>query len=501
MNFNLLDEGFIPVLWSDGRVGRVGIRTALAEAGRIRQIAASNPMDNVALLRFLLAVLYWCKGPPPAPDEKDKIIATGQFPPSWFTKLDQQEKKNCLNLLGDGKRFYQYRNSPGAQGKTLTANYLVHDVPTGTNAWHFRHSTDGNDGLCLGCCAMGLVRLPLFSTSGGSGKPPGINAKPPIYVSPFGKTLLETLQLNWVPAGDPGTPAWEAPDMRLPTSGTVPLLAGLSWLPRRVWIDDPSLPAGTCIACGRQEGALVRTCVFAGVASAKLSDDAPARDWRDPHVVYAKDKDGVLLSAHASNALGSPDAASNQWAKFLRDLLAEGAAPLAVRHAAALANSASSAISVSVVGFSSVQNDKYLEAWERRLVIPSNMLLIQASVPAAAHMEQWTQEAKKCLAKARPHKAKSSARMPAELAPAFSAIRPHVESRVSANVTDLLTQPELAWPQAVDEYRRMMPVIAQSLAPGFTTRALQRRNQIASALPDMTAKPAPKPKPKKGGDI
>jgi len=68
-------------------------------------------------------------------------------------------------------------------------------------------------------------------------------------------------------------------------------------------------------------------------------------------------------------------------------------------------------------------------------------------------------------------------------------------------VTDLLTQPELAWPQAVDEYRRMMPVIAQSLAPGFTTRALQRRNQIASALPEMTAKPAPKPKPKKGGDI
>jgi len=56
MNFNLLTENWIPVLRVDGRTDRVGIKSALAEAGRIRQIAASNPMDNVALLRFPPAV-------------------------------------------------------------------------------------------------------------------------------------------------------------------------------------------------------------------------------------------------------------------------------------------------------------------------------------------------------------------------------------------------------------------------------------------------------------
>jgi len=61
MPFNLLTEAWIPVLWIDGQPGRVGIRDALTRAGMIRQIAASNPMDNVALLRFLLAVLHWCK--------------------------------------------------------------------------------------------------------------------------------------------------------------------------------------------------------------------------------------------------------------------------------------------------------------------------------------------------------------------------------------------------------------------------------------------------------
>lgn len=65
MNYNLLEEKWIPVLWKDGHSGRVGIVEAFTQAGRIRQIAASNPMDRMAILRFLLALLYWCKGNPP----------------------------------------------------------------------------------------------------------------------------------------------------------------------------------------------------------------------------------------------------------------------------------------------------------------------------------------------------------------------------------------------------------------------------------------------------
>lgn len=61
-NYNLLVERWIPILRTDGKPDRVGIKDALVEAGRIRQIAAANPMDNVALLRFLLTILYWCKG-------------------------------------------------------------------------------------------------------------------------------------------------------------------------------------------------------------------------------------------------------------------------------------------------------------------------------------------------------------------------------------------------------------------------------------------------------
>lgn len=40
MNYNLLEEHWIPVLMKDGKYCRVGIKRALTQAGRIRQIAA-----------------------------------------------------------------------------------------------------------------------------------------------------------------------------------------------------------------------------------------------------------------------------------------------------------------------------------------------------------------------------------------------------------------------------------------------------------------------------
>jgi hypothetical protein len=78
-SFDLLIEKWIPVLYANGRPDRVGIRQALTEAGSIRQIAASNPMDNVALLRFLLAVLQWCK--PGVTDQEHSTLGLEQVLP------------------------------------------------------------------------------------------------------------------------------------------------------------------------------------------------------------------------------------------------------------------------------------------------------------------------------------------------------------------------------------------------------------------------------------
>ena len=91
MQYNLCDENWIPVLYRNGEFKRVSILTALHEAGRISQIATSNPMDRVALLRFLLAIVYWCQGNPSSPEQVNELIQANRFPDDWFGKLCDQK--------------------------------------------------------------------------------------------------------------------------------------------------------------------------------------------------------------------------------------------------------------------------------------------------------------------------------------------------------------------------------------------------------------------------
>ena len=472
--FNLLDEKWIPVLRTNGRPGRVGIREAFVEAGSIRQIAASNPMDRVALLRFLLAVLYWCKGNPPDGDEMSRILAEGQFPAAWFDKLDGQ--RDCFNLLGAGKRFYQDRDARRERPSTD----LLQEVPTGNNFWHFRHSTDRIDGLCPACCALGLLRLPLFSVSGLPDLKSGINGTPPIYVLPVGPSLLHTLCLNWVPCSSLASPSWEQPDARPQDGQPVPLLPGLTMLSRRVWLHDPGPPRGVCIACGRQQPSLVLACEF------QSAGDQENEHWVDPHVVYVEKKAG-------RKALTTPDLTKS----FFR--MDKPWIPLFIGISSSpTSHPYRNAGRLLIVGFAT-DKAKNIDVWERTCVLPNpGTTATQAAGPAES-LSIWQDEGGKLFVRLKPRGSKARG---GEFAIAVTAIRPHVETRVSAHVAELLAQPDSAWPQAVDEYRRMLPVIAKSLAPGSTTRSVQRRNQIANALPDMTAKPAAKagkPKAAKGG--
>ncbi|MDA8105802.1 MAG: type I-E CRISPR-associated protein Cse1/CasA [Nitrospiraceae bacterium] len=539
MNYNLLEEKWIPILWKDGNADRVGIIEAFTQAGRIRQIAASNPMDRVAILRFLLALLYWCQGNPP-----DKI-PDNPFPADWFRKLDDNRK--CFNLLGNGKRFYQCVSD---KTKKHTVNYLIQEVPTGTNFWHFRHSIDNTNGLCPACCVLGLLRVPLFATSGGQGKPPGINQKPPIYVFPLGLSLAETLLLSWrkVSNLDLGTPAWVKSDLQLSETSEVPLLVGLTWLPRRVWLDNPEELEAKCISCGRRES-LIRQCVFAGIGSTqpitkaalkmfpeniiipeklkknvwfdkteeflilkgnmsekdrdmllKLSSDdsyqksvnllyssQPHRGWSDPQVIC--DTKAVVT---AGNALDASDAAAKQWVNIMTGnscmKCKYPTCPQSIAHQ--MKNT-----SLWIVGFATVENDKYLEVTEDE--IPGVQQYQQEQITKWKE-DKLMDNLRKILRDTRKPR-KDDMRIAIS---GIASIRPHVEYRVSAKVDELIAGGDEEWEKASEEYRPMMTAIAMSISPGFTSAAVQRRNRIAGIKPNMQQKTkAPKRATrKKGGD-
>jgi hypothetical protein len=471
--YNLLEERWIPVLWAEGKISRVGIKEALAEAGRIRQVAASNPMDRVAIFRFLLALLYWCKGNPPAkptPDSRDS------FPSEWLSKLDAN--RDYFNLLSEDKRFYQYRKEGD---KPLTVNYLVHEIPAGTNFWHFRHSTDKINGLCPTCCTLGLLRLPLFSTQGGQGKSPGINAKPPIYVIPMGETLAETLWLSWRPVSILGTPAWEKPDLQLPKTGEVPLLTGLTWLPRRVWLGERQESVARCISCGRQDH-LFLSAIFAGKGSSRTDEITSGRVWRDPHVIYEQSKKGEF-SLHSADAIGAVDAGAGQWARIMGGMLR---------------NLRNEQIRAWVVGFSTDQN-KYFEVSE--LFLPWQGLPDEVEI-CIEMLNQWRQSRSSLYRKLESSDGRASSSLShPEIQSMLASIRPHIEDKVSTQAGELLMGGVNAWEHIVGEYRPMMQVVASALIPGFTTAAVRKRKQIANLLPQMGMAPSgtKKPVPEKRG--
>lgn len=477
MNYNLLDQEWIPVLYKQGTPRRVGIIEALTQAGHIRQIASSNPMDRVAILRFLLALLYWCNDNP-----RDGPIPADSFPREWFTRLD--DNRECFELLGEVKRFYQYKSS-SQNDKKPPVNYLVHEVPTGTNVWHFRHATDKVDGLCPACCALGLVRLPVFTTQGGAGKSPGINGRPPVYVIPLGSSLAHTLSLSWQNVSNLGTPAWENPALQLPKTGDVPLLTGLTWLPRCVWLDDPEEPEGKCISCARKE-LLIRQSVYAGRGSIKAK--AASRIWHDPHVI--RDPRDILVTSR--NPLDAADAMAGDWARVAAGVLRK-AVPTGTRQ-------------VWIVGFATDRN-KYLEAkeYEIPLLSATDEQKLQDSI---SKIQTWQKEGSRLAGKVQnllrrtegTRQGASRQREHVEVQPMLAALRPHVEDKVSTNVGELLAGGDHAWQQAAREYSPGMDAIARSLSPGYTTAAVEMRRRIASVEPNMrlNAKAAKKPGSRKG---
>lgn len=248
--YNLIEEKWIPVLYCNGKRDRLGILHALTRAGTIRQIAASNPMDRAALLRFLLAVLMWCKE-----SAKSAIAHLGEnsegIPEEWLAGL--KEHRDAFNLLGEGDRFYQDKEIKN-KGEPLAIGMLLGEFPGADSVNHMRHVFhDGSYGFCPACCALGILRLSVWSPAN-KYYPASVNPASAAYKFLIEKNLLQTLRSN-LPEADSQSdqPPWLCKNQ--PKSPDA--VARLAWRPRKLWLNvDES--GGRCACCG-QVGTLVKT--------------------------------------------------------------------------------------------------------------------------------------------------------------------------------------------------------------------------------------------------
>ncbi|MCX7625705.1 MAG: type I-E CRISPR-associated protein Cse1/CasA [Candidatus Sumerlaeaceae bacterium] len=238
--FSLVKDPWLPVLFNNGTQDRLTLLEVFDCAEEIRSVAAPNPLDRFALLRFLAIVAAWSCPSQTLPRWQE--ICSGV--PSFL-----EQHMQCFNLFGDGPRFYQ---DAAAKNKNDTVGKLFHEIPTGTNIAHFMHVTDeGGYGICPGCCTVALLRLPVFSTVGGKGYSPSPR---PTGTYAFAHTECLAEAISWgasrilqiasttnTPLGDP---VWSSNPQ---PSG---FLEKLTMSPRWVWLHDPSSNIKPCLMCG-----------------------------------------------------------------------------------------------------------------------------------------------------------------------------------------------------------------------------------------------------------
>lgn len=307
MAFNLVTEPWIPVLRCNGRAERVGIRAALAEAGSIRQIAASNPMDNVALLRFLLAVLLWCR-PGVRVEDRSSLDRADGIPEDWLKKLGtRQQPEPAFDLLGNGARFYQDPSLKCKEPRPIAD--LLGEFPGADSVNHMRHVVhDGSYGFCPACCALGILRLSVWAPANRF-YPASVNPSSAAYAIVEKTNLLTTVIMN-LPHSTPHVE--QAPWMTDQPPDPQGAVACLAWRPRRLWLNAAD-ERDTCSNCGQSEVLVKSLCNDGGWPTPK-TEGRLKKFWEDdPHLL--KDDEPASLPGLGASAAAH---ASRFWRDALR---------------------------------------------------------------------------------------------------------------------------------------------------------------------------------------
>ena len=288
-DFDLLRDPWITCVVFDGGPIELGILDVLARSHELAEIVDPSPLALVGILRLCGAILQQNLE---LKDEDDwlRLWSRGSFEDRLCAAVVAAcgERMRLFDALHP---FYQSADidPQGTDHGIKSVGALFLDLSTGTAVTHYNHRQEDDHALCEPCCVRGLVTLPAFATSGGQGIKPSINGVPPTYVLPLGRTVFQTLLLNYIlPAYQPDAADSRDPGPFWSTEGIVShkderasagFIESLTWQPRRVRLLEPRLP-GTCTLCGRLTDNLTRHAVVMQGWSRK----AEAPFWRDPWI-------------------------------------------------------------------------------------------------------------------------------------------------------------------------------------------------------------------------
>lgn len=305
--WNILERAWIDAAALDGAWRKLSPLDALRDASSLRLLAASSPLDEFAVHRFLMTLLYWKADSVGGLAALQTKLLAGVVPADVIAALAAE--RGHFDLFDPERPFLQ--DPSAADPKTeKPVGSLFAEVATGTNIAHFDHSRDGESPLCVPCIVRGLLRLVPWSQSGGAGLSPSIHGAPPIAVMPKGATLAVTLGLSLVDLPAPlGKPVWTGAFRPLSFTGRIPVLQALTWNPRRVSLScaEREDRCGLCGTCGPVISKISYKKNEAVLRPKSNGAKAVPLDWRDSVFVYAEQSAEPIKSSSESKAAIAED--------------------------------------------------------------------------------------------------------------------------------------------------------------------------------------------------
>lgn len=189
--FNLVEDPWIPVLWTEGAQSLVGLREAFARASEIADLSAA-PHERISLIRLLVCIAQAALRAPETSYDwpgwgDDLDVAAHRYLDQWRDRFD---------LFCDGQRFLQVPIK--ANGEAVAASKLVPHLASGNNPTLFDHSGGTDRPMAPASLALALLTFqnfyPLYG-AGYKGKGTCVDSNM-VHTVLGGESLKDTILLN-----------------------------------------------------------------------------------------------------------------------------------------------------------------------------------------------------------------------------------------------------------------------------------------------------------------
>lgn len=307
VDFNLMDDPWLPYITITGTSGTGSIRYVLTHAHEIRDLTVDVPTQYPPILRMLLAVLHRAlaeknasPGTFPRSNSQWKALHLEERLPADRIALYADSWRNVFGLFDQQEPFLQAPEGKLTTGEDKTVALLVSDASSGNNVPLFSASRDDSPSpLTPAQAARWLLHVQAWDTAGiktgakedpraKAGKTTG-NHTGPLgdlgVVVPAGNTLKETLLFNLLVLDGELTsrgdlPVWERGPLSAEWSTRVPvgLLDRYTWVARRVRLVPEDDGDG---------GVVVRKAV---VCAGDRVEPLVKPQIREPHTAWLKNK-------------------------------------------------------------------------------------------------------------------------------------------------------------------------------------------------------------------